>query len=232
VSDDEGGAGGSSRAGPTGYLGAAGLKHSATIMGPNRRGSVGMRVSGKRTSTYKPRSIRSNVQDLGLRPGESPPGTAVASGNGNGHAGSRHVPNLAHKTSNLALSAASTAVDQSLHTDGASGKATPTTEPPKPTIFIPKFKMAADMEARRRQRMQARAQIRGPEQHQTSRNLDPEMSSSDEEIQRAVPLDSSSSKTTSESESGEEEEEDEDEDYDQVPDAEDDMVSDGDEFDP
>jgi hypothetical protein len=53
-SDDEGA--GALRVGASGFPGAR-LKHSETIMG-GRAGSVGMRVSGKRSSAYRPRSIR------------------------------------------------------------------------------------------------------------------------------------------------------------------------------
>jgi hypothetical protein len=204
-SDDEGS--GTSRFGPSGFPGASGLKHSATIMGPGRAGSVGMGVSGKPTSTYKPRSIRTQASTL--RPGETPPDSAATA---TGALNSRQ-PELTHKASTRTMSSGTTAMDPPEKV-----------EPPKPTIFIPKFKMAADMEARRRQRMAARAQFRGPAPH--GQNLDPEASSSsEEEIKGPRPIPETSSESEMEISQ-------DDEDYDQMPEADDDMASDADEFDP
>jgi target of rapamycin complex 2 subunit MAPKAP1 len=210
-SDDEGAS--TARPGPSGFPGARGLKYSTTIMGPSRVGSVGMRVSGKRSSTYRPRSIRTQLQNAALRPEESPPDSA-ATAIANGPA--RQQPDLVHKTSNQALSIATTAVDEPSPNRDDKGK----DEAPKPSLFIPKFKMAADMEARRRQRMVARAQFRAP---QPAANLDPEASSSEDEGPRPIPESSSSEMSMSEGE---------EEDYDEVPDAGDDLASDADEFDP
>lgn len=109
-----------------------------------------------------------------------------------------------------------------------------------PKIFIPKFKMAADTEARRQQRMAARAQYRGgpgagamdqvppPQQQQTRQNLDPEASSSEDEIKPAAPRRIiETSESSEEEEQDQEDEESSEDDYEHVPDAEDE-----DEFDP
>ncbi|KAG6330650.1 hypothetical protein ID866_8437 [Astraeus odoratus] len=88
--------------------------------------------------------------------------------------------------------------------------------PPKEMQFIPKFKGAAEMEARRRLRIMARRGQRTSVQKPpsvTSRNLNPELSSSEEEE------DASSSSEDNE----------EDFDTDQVGD---DIMDEGDEFDP
>jgi hypothetical protein len=210
-SDDEGV--GSTRFGPGGFPGAKGLRHTTTIMGHHRTGSVGMRVSGKRDSTFRPRSIRTQASTL--RSGETPPDSAATTvGNG-----ARQPPELAHKRSNLTIASGTTAADPP--TPGLEDQ-NKETETLKPAIFIPKFKMAADMESRRRQRIAARVQIQAPPT-QKPMQLNPELSSSEDEGPRPIPESSSSSEMGDMSE--------EEEDYDQMLPAEDDM-SDNDEFDP
>jgi hypothetical protein len=168
-----------------------------------RAGSVGMRVSGKRSSAYRPRSIRvqAATPGAGARDGDDVP-TPVASTHAGAGAG---APELRAKPSDASLAPTAVGADDEKK-DGA----------PKTAIFIPLFKGAAEMEKRRQQRMAARARTAAPAP--AAGGL--EDSSSDEEIARAAP-DEAELETSEDSE-----------DYGQVLDADDDMDSDLDEFDP
>ena len=231
-SDDEGGPNGQSR--PSGYPGATGLKYTTTIMGPSRTGALGLRTSGKRTSVQ-------DTAKLQLRRSVSLPRKP------NG----RLEKGPTGDSTSLAASASPTTniVEAAVHSDaglgdlpdgkpaGPTASSAPQLDTPQlngaqltvPIAFIPKFKGAAEMEARRRLRMANRNQlatgapIAMRPQLSAAATLKTELSSSS----------SSSSSPASESSSSDMEEqgvlgdEDEDDDFDDVVDDIDD-----DEFDP
>lgn len=192
ISDDEGDH-------PSGFPGASGLKHSQTIMGPNRSGGLGLRVSAKRASLSKRHSRRLDAPRVHIE-GASPQDTPK-------HA--EGPPESWVKVSEIdssVLEMGKKAVDEP-----------PPPDPPSKGVqFIPKFKGAAEMEARRRVRMQAR---RGPlavdakPPLRVVANINPELSSSDED---EVGLGIS--------------DEDDDDDFEEI--GGDDGMDDGDEFDP
>ena len=235
-SDDEANGGRPSRS--TGFPGATGLKYTTTIMGPSRAGALGLRVSGKRGSISMPRreSVRRSL---------SQPRPAVGDG-GEPDA----TPTLPASSSPRKADVARRAVEVEIKVDEASpvqkgppvslpapsapaapaanGNAPPPANIPIP--FIPKFKGAAEMEARRQARMRNRVPPGGPVRAQASApaRLNPELSSSSSSAS-SVP--SISDVEEQEVIPGEEDEDDLDEDEDDVVDATVDMMAD-DEFDP
>lgn len=182
-SDDE-------RIGTSGFPGASSLRHTQTIMGPSRTGALGMRVSAKRHSAFRPRSARMDA------PAPDAPRAAVSS-------------------------PPSPEVVVNGHSEATSPQGPKMESPVKQVLFVPKFKGAAEMEARRRQRMVVRAQHSPqaqPPPPPPPANLNPEFSSSEEDQASSPesPDDASS-----------------DEDFGEViQDGLSDMESDGDEFDP
>jgi hypothetical protein len=102
-----------------------------------RAGSVGMRVSGKRSSAYRPRSIRvqAATPQPGARDGDDMP-TPVAST----HAGAG-ATELRAKPSDASLAPTAVGAGDDEKRDA-----------PRTAIFIPLFKGAAGMEKRRQQR--------------------------------------------------------------------------------
>jgi len=161
ISDDEGER-------PSGFPGATGLKHSQTIMGPNRSGALGLRVSGKRASMSKRHSGTPRQRDA--HDVSTPDSTATAK------------PTDQQTDSWVKVTGHDSNAPEA-NTQSTDEQAPP--EPPaKGAQFIPKFKGAAEMEERRRVRMQAR---RGPLAADTKplpaivANINPELSSSDDE---------------------------------------------------
>lgn len=226
-SDDESTSQGRPHGRPTGFPGATGLKYTTTIMG-NRTGGMGLRVSGKRSSTSGPRSsirnsLRSEKKARGVLPDEpividTIPPSPVSLSRSKSDAGRRE---LGEPRSSRSLS-----------TDSKPLPPPPKEERPPPADnvplpFIPKFKGAAEMEARRRLRMMNRVPPGGAVQRPAvpaqATFLNPELSSS------------SSSSSSSESDLGEEEDGmgDEDDEFDDdAPDVDDSIEIEADEFDP
>ncbi|KAJ7931142.1 stress-activated map kinase interacting protein 1-domain-containing protein [Mycena leptocephala] len=132
---------------PSGFPGARGLKYTNTIMG-GRTGGLGLRVNGKRASTSKRMSIGTPRQEKDFLVQGAPSSAIPVS------------DSLGEKPDNWA---------KAPEVDISSGSA-PEVKIQEPSVaeeapvakavqFIPKFKGAAEMEARRRVRMAAR---RGP----------------------------------------------------------------------
>ena len=194
-SDDEGN---SSRPGrPPGFQGATGLKYTTTIMGPSRTGALGLRVSGKRSSLSASRrqSVRRSmsqppavleVPEKGEHEPDATP-TLPASA-------SPHRTDVARRSVEVEIkvdeaSPIDTAPAQGAGLPSSSSASTtpnagPTPQPPPanfPIPFIPKFRGAEEMEARRQARMRnriapgnaPRAQVSVPTAY-----LNPELSSS------------------------------------------------------
>ncbi|TFK47558.1 hypothetical protein OE88DRAFT_1738476 [Heliocybe sulcata] len=197
-------------------VGGTNLKHTQTIMGPSRTGMYGMRVGGKRESAAKslrrgksvrtadPESIKVVIDSGSTKDALAPDGSPLMQADGQAPVTTPETE--LHETPQTAVTS-----------DGRSESTAPVA--PAKVPFIPKFKGAAEMEARRRARLQARRPLaintmnvmRPPPKALT---LDPEISSSDSED--IVADESESQSDTDES--------------DDIPDAGDDI--DGDEFDP
>lgn len=175
-------------------------------MGPRRSGALGLRVSAKRASLSKRHSGTPRQGDA--------PELRVES------ASMRDSAATAKPTSGVGESWVKIPEPDSATSTDASTKSTnepaPLEPPAKGVQFIPKFKGAAEMEARRKVRMQAR---RGPLAVDTRpppppvAHVNPEFSSSDDD---AGLLDGDESS---------------DDDFEEITGAGDDM-DDGDEFDP
>lgn len=217
---------------PTGFPGATGLKYTTTIMGPSRAGSMGLRVSGKRG--HAPSGSRSSVRSAfkgakklevegrhdegGTITVETIPPTPSSYSPKKSEATPLH--SLERNEKHLKDPAAAPTMSQD------DNKSAPASSRNGPVPFVPKFKGAAEMEARRRLRMQNRVPPGGPIPARPTRsapaNLNPEISSSSE----------------SESESEEEKEEDalaedDDDSEDDAHEADDSLdIMDADEFDP
>ncbi|KAI0938854.1 hypothetical protein AcV5_000442 [Taiwanofungus camphoratus] len=200
----------------SGFPGATGLKYTTTIMGPSRAGAMGLRVSGKRASLsknsfrYSMRSERETAAKAVAGAEELDPSELPAAAPASAEPAEPDDAKLLEKGSPAnGVSPTSIAVQEE-------------NEPPRELSpeFHPKFKGAAEMEARRRLRMLAR----GPPGVLATKpsipvvNLNPEISSSESE---------------SEEDEGEDIIADEDEEeFDLVADADDGMEIDADEFDP
>lgn len=181
-SDDESGAPGHGR--PSGFPGATSLKYTTTILGPSRTGALGLRTNGKRTSV-------ADVSRLSLRRSVSLPRHP------NGRSGKEGEPDT---TPTLPASASprTTAVTENGEEHDLTSGSAPTdsqatlgaSSAPQlnvPIPFIPKFKGAAEMEARRQLRMRnrippggfaARPQLSAPATLNPERSLSSSSSSS------------------------------------------------------
>ena len=143
---------------PSGFPGASGLKHTQTIMG-TKSGGLGLRVSGRRSSarhaseTPRQDDVTKLLSDITLS--QETAATDIPSGSS---AGGREAPTLTNipELDNSQIPA----INQSQLTLQDQNTNAATEVPPKVPQFIPRFKGAAEMEARRRMRMLAR---RGPQ---------------------------------------------------------------------
>lgn len=156
--------------GVSGFPGATGLWYSQTIMG-NRSGALGIRTSGKRESLRakkaESRSETSSSATVTVIPATAPSSDVAKPS--------------ALKSSSLSGRAESQ-VDMVSEPDSPKPPE-PTPPPPseKPTQFIPRFKGAAEMEARRRIRMNARAAPAVPTKPATPVYVNPDLTSSEED---------------------------------------------------
>lgn len=161
ISDDEG----DNFSPPSGFPGATGLKYSQTIMG-GRTGGLGLRIHGKRLSTSKrmsrtPRRVDIHIEDAS--PQESASNTIPADARGDSW-----VKLVEHDTGT---------------SEAGRNPANENESAEKGAQFVPKFKGAAEMEARRKMRLLTR---RGPTMDVKAlppvvAGLNPELSSSDED---------------------------------------------------
>ncbi|KAG2752795.1 SIN1-domain-containing protein [Suillus brevipes Sb2] len=170
ISDDESEAPDKSS---SGFPGATGLKHHQTIMG-NRSGAFGLRVSGRRASTSKRASLiakRANMHNEGADAPAALPRV--------------NFINAASDVDPCPITSEQADVSQPLPVQHQLRKDDPPPElPPKDVPFVPKFKGAAEMEARRRVRMMARRGVPASMPKipsLTTRSLNPDLSSSDDE---------------------------------------------------
>ncbi|KAI0795653.1 stress-activated map kinase interacting protein 1-domain-containing protein [Abortiporus biennis] len=221
----------------------ANLKYTTTIMGPSRTGAMGLRVSGKRTSTTGPRnSMRQSLRSEKKRMSDQATSIQIDAIPPTPTESSPHKSMIHHHTDEGSSVSTNGSSNQDQLTTPTPAPApvpaaiqsqvqTQTNEAPPPVVtipFIPKFKGAAEMEARRRIRMMNRIPPGGaPSQRplpNAGRNLNPEFSSSSSS--------SSSSESILSERRVDEEEADDDDDFDDGPDADDSIDVEPDEFDP
>ncbi|KAH0833267.1 stress-activated map kinase interacting protein 1-domain-containing protein [Lanmaoa asiatica] len=140
-----------------------GLRHHQTIMG-TRSGALGMRVTGRRASTSRRASQATNTLSLAQPDSES--------------ALSRVRPSDTDGPGPQDVEVVSSLPSRSSQKDDP-----PPPEPPaKDAQFVPRFKGAAEMEARRKLRMLARrGQASSSKPASVNKYLNPEISSSDED---------------------------------------------------
>ncbi|KAG1744258.1 stress-activated map kinase interacting protein 1-domain-containing protein [Suillus lakei] len=159
----------------SGFPGATGLKHHQTIMG-NRSGAFGLRVSGRRASTSKRASLiakRANMHNEGADAPAALPRV--------------NFINAASEVDPCPITSEQGDVTQPLPVQNQPvlRKDDPPPELlPRDVPFVPKFKGAAEMEARRRVRMMARRGVPASMPKipsVTARSLNPDLSSSDDE---------------------------------------------------
>ncbi|KAI0077620.1 hypothetical protein K474DRAFT_1643093 [Panus rudis PR-1116 ss-1] len=195
ISDDESSTHngrGRGRIGPSGFPGSTGLKYTTTIMGPRRVGVMGLRVSGKRDSMSRP-SLRNSVRlekrkssdtpvdgikvdVVQATPTQSSPPTNVV----------HSVPTKLKDDSPIAIGDDADTISEPPPPEVPPKPEDPAPKPPPQNVaipFIPKFKGAAEMEARRRLRMMNRVPPGGGPMRLpqvAAANLNPEISSSSE----------------------------------------------------
>lgn len=207
-SDDEGPSNPSKNT--SGFPGATGLKYTTTIMGPSRTGAYGLRVGGsRRLSTADGASVRASLRiprrSTGLLSSDDEEGTI------NG-------PET-HSTP-INRSPNTVPEDEGQKTGDTRKEETEAPEQPKSQPkalgFIPKFKGAAEMEARRKVRLMAREPPKAAEPVAPPTWADLDSSSENEADGEGGDLD---------------EEEEEDDGFDIIP-AAGNSVDIGDEFDP
>lgn len=208
-----------------GFSGTTGLKYTTTIMGPSRTGALGLRVTGKRGSISARRaSVRRSLsqppampEDEGKEDLDATP-TIPSSASPRKADAVQRVTDVEIKVDEPSPDQKSAISAPAVPPPAASANNAPAAVIPIP--FIPKFKGAAEMEARRQQRMRNRVPPGGaPTRPQLSApgSLNPESSSS-----------SSSSLTSSVSDIVDMPEDDDDDFDDDVPDID----VEEDEFDP
>jgi len=135
---------------PSGFPGASRLKYTQTIMG-SKSGAIGLRVSGRRSSALKRSSGTPHQEDVkNFLSDNSFMKNTNAAESSVGERGTEswtNVPELA-KTPFSVLSHSQVSAEES--------PSTATDVTPQVTQFVPRFKGASEMEARRRMRMLAR----------------------------------------------------------------------------
>lgn len=194
-SDDEANPSRSGR--PPGFPGATGLKYTTTIMGPSRTGALGLRVTGKRGSISASRrqSVRRSVSqppavfevpEKGEHEPDATP-TLPASASPRKADVTRRAAEVEIKVDEASPVDTEPAVGAAVASSSSASTTPnggPTPQPPPapfPIPFIPKFRGAEEMEARRQARMRnriapgnaPRAQVSAP-----TAFLNPELSSS------------------------------------------------------
>lgn len=135
---------------PSGFPGARGLNYTKTIMG-GRTGGLGLRVNGKRASTSKRMSMTGTPRQGKDFMVQGAPSSSIAGSSSLAD----NTDNWVKITPDVDIVAATPEVQVKIQEPSVAEEAPVA----KVVQFIPKFKGAAEMEARRRVRMAAR---RGP----------------------------------------------------------------------
>jgi target of rapamycin complex 2 subunit MAPKAP1 len=226
-SDDEGG--GDSSRGASGFPGATRLKYTTTIMGPSRMGTYGLRTDGARKATADVASVRNSLRFVGRQKGvlqsDDEDGDTINGPEANATPiirSSNPIPadEVKRRDSNGVVKGEGD--DSETEASHNQTQNQPQSQP-KTLGYIPKFKGAAEMEARRRLRLMARAPHNPADVRAAipaGTNLNPEDSSSEDIV-------------TGEEEGDDplQDDDDDDDGFDSVP-VGDDTMDIGDEFDP
>ena len=147
-SDGGAGASGTRPRSVSGFPGATRLKYTQTILGPSRTGALGMGVGGRRRA-----AAESALQTVSIESGEGETNLSAASTTTTGTTAS---------AISIAASTASTSTMTSKSPPRQEQQQVPAAvaadlaQPPLKPVFVPKFKGAAEMDERRRLRLQAR----------------------------------------------------------------------------
>ncbi|KAH9855656.1 SIN1-domain-containing protein [Lenzites betulinus] len=163
----------------------ANLKYTTTIMGPSRIGAMGLRVNGKRASMPRNSvrmSLRSKDAESAAPPGETPITTEVIAATPPNSSPTKG----ATPRSPMKDSPSPSPGPQQNGNGAASGDASPAQEVVRRMpVFVPKFRGAEQMEARRRLRLMAHGQPPGmaPRMPIPVQALNPELSSSSSEAE-------------------------------------------------
>ena len=147
--DGSGSASGTRPRSISGFPGATKLKYTQTILGPSRTGAMGMGVGGRRRSDAK----RLSSQTI------SPESASARDGDGESTVASTTTSytTATSSTSAMTMTNATTIMSKSPpRQEQQQQVSTPTDAPPPKPVFVPKFKGAAEMDERRRLRLQAR----------------------------------------------------------------------------
>lgn len=177
ITDDE------SESRPSGFPGATGLKYTTTIMGPRRVGGMGLRVTGKRNSVSKASFRNSLIERMGKDGKGSTPDDPIQVDVVEPTPTDQSSPKLSSKMLDESPIANGGGITE--HATRSPPQQAPPqdeTRPPPQNVtvpFIPKFKGAEAMAARRRIRLMNRpgAPMR-PAMVAPTLNLNPEFSSS------------------------------------------------------
>ena len=141
----------------SGFPGATGLKHTQTILGPSRTGALGMGVSGRRRHVSKPSSSSSRTGSFAsARERELDSvgtSTTTVGTTSTGTAKTTFMSKSPPPQQQLMLQEQQQQQQQLQQLQHASASSDP---PPLKPVFVPKFKGAAEMDERRRLRLQAR----------------------------------------------------------------------------
>ncbi|KAI0826522.1 stress-activated map kinase interacting protein 1-domain-containing protein [Trametes gibbosa] len=163
----------------------ANLKYTTTIMGPSRTGAIGLRVNGKRSSMPRHSvrlSLRTKETESTARSEDMPITTEIVAATPTNSSPTK----AGTPRSPLKESPAPSPSPQQNGNWVVNGDTSPAQEViRRMPVFVPKFRGAEQMEARRRMRLMAHGQPPGmpPRMPMPVQNLNPELSSSSSEAE-------------------------------------------------
>jgi hypothetical protein len=133
----------------SGFPGATRLKYTQTILGPSRTGALGMSVGGRRRGDVK----LSSSQTVSLESGDGDTTMTMTSTTTSTMTGTTSTMST---TSTTTMTSKSPLPQEQQQQQVSAAIATDAPVPPSKPVFVPKFKGAAEMDERRRLRLQAR----------------------------------------------------------------------------
>ena len=137
----------------SGFPGATKLKYTQTILGPSRTGALGMSVGGRRRGDAK----RSSSQTVSLESyGDGDGDTTMTMTSTTTSTMTSTVTSTVGTTSTTTMTSRSPPRQEQQQQQVSATIATDVPVPPPKPVFVPKFKGAAEMDERRRLRLQAR----------------------------------------------------------------------------
>ncbi|KAH9991561.1 stress-activated map kinase interacting protein 1-domain-containing protein [Russula vinacea] len=137
----------------SGFPGATKLKYTQTILGPSRTGALGMSVGGRRRGDTK----RSSSQTVSLESyGDGDGDTTMTMTSTTTSTMTSTMTSTVGTTSTTTMTSRSPPRQEQQQQQVSATIATDVPVPPPKPVFVPKFKGAAEMDERRRLRLQAR----------------------------------------------------------------------------